>query len=691
MTPWVVDAAEINLAKSVQNFQDELFHTNRIIDRFMDDDNTHNLIVVATKGYGKTLLVKAKRLQIENLKNKEKPGIQIIPTNALVDKPISTPRILSYDSVALMLNKVDYWKDMWLISIIMAVCKRSGQSLDGLSDTLQRIADDPRLVSVFDIFGKLLGMTKREVHQAQGNLLDEFIPTFRSIHTATYVFIDNVDEYFTSYIMASNKTSVYGLADKSFWYIAQVGLAVAARELSTINPHVKICASLRAEAMRRSHAYTDTAIQLKGRQIEIKYSREDLFEIMKKNIRLEKYNNLASPRASEPFARFFGQDAVFMTHTRTGEVERIEEYVIRHTLGRPRDIAMLGSSISEIAPERRSPDSIAYAINSAAREIVKDYSSEIEPHLQYFDLQLACTLIPRNILTREEVISISKTYDDRYQTMHETKATSCHLFCSLYKVGLLGYVSEDRRTKRKTQVFCSPGDMELEHVNILPEAEVYLIHPILDEYIATSNNAYWNKLDKLNIVGNGRPWRTPSDATFVLQGDVVASSGLLTEKYTQEEFLRFFRKAVKECAKDLDLFEVSQGDSVMLMDANPTKILTAAADVDARLAISQFGRRFRFGGDCLFISFLDGQGIQLGKVPRGRALVVAQRVQRISKQGDIFVTGEFVARASEFETGFEFIKLTGRDLREVKRVNGWFDVSKGADPAMLVELYWAGR
>jgi hypothetical protein len=59
MRAWTVDADDIRVA---EDFDESLLHRTPEIDSFLDLDRDDKFIVVATKGSGKTLLLKAKRI-----------------------------------------------------------------------------------------------------------------------------------------------------------------------------------------------------------------------------------------------------------------------------------------------------------------------------------------------------------------------------------------------------------------------------------------------------------------------------------------------------------------------------------------------------------------------------------------------------------------------------------------------------
>ena len=79
MRAWTVDADDIRVA---EDFDESLLHRTPEIDGFLTPGRDDKFIVIGTKGFGKTLLLKAKRI----LYQREGRAI-CLPSGNLVDKP----------------------------------------------------------------------------------------------------------------------------------------------------------------------------------------------------------------------------------------------------------------------------------------------------------------------------------------------------------------------------------------------------------------------------------------------------------------------------------------------------------------------------------------------------------------------------------------------------------------------------
>jgi hypothetical protein len=182
------------------------------------------------------------------------------------------------------------------------------------------------------------------------------------------VFIDNIDEYFEDFLASDlidteEQRAIY----RSYWHFAQVGIALAARGLHAINNHVKIFVSIRKEVFQRTFLGNPLGLQLAGSALDLHYAREDLIEIIRKNIEVERKRSLAEPQARDPWVRFFGQDATKIVHQSTGDEEDVVALWIRHTFRRPRDIVFIGRDLAAIDPRRRTRETVRGQITRGDR------------------------------------------------------------------------------------------------------------------------------------------------------------------------------------------------------------------------------------------------------------------------------------------------------------------------------------
>ena len=118
MNPWTIDADDIHLAT---DFDEELLYHTQDVDEFLQADG-NRFVVLGTKGIGKTLLLKAKRISCQE-------RFLCLPRNALIDKPIGD-KVFSSGMISLYGDSTENWKKVWLLSISLTALK----SLDRTDD-----------------------------------------------------------------------------------------------------------------------------------------------------------------------------------------------------------------------------------------------------------------------------------------------------------------------------------------------------------------------------------------------------------------------------------------------------------------------------------------------------------------------------------------------------------------------------
>jgi hypothetical protein len=73
---------------------------------------------------------------------------------------------------------------------------------------------------------------------------------------------------------------------------------------------------------------------------------------------------------------------------------------------------------------------------------------------------------------------LSQEYDRLFSAKQGGRdPIACHVFASMFKIGLLGYVGMHPETAELVQYFRHPGEVPLDRDDVLPEAEQFLIHP----------------------------------------------------------------------------------------------------------------------------------------------------------------------------------------------------------------------
>ncbi len=654
MRAWTVDADDIRVA---EDFDDALLHRTPEIDSFLNLDRDDKFIVIGTKGFGKTLLLKAKRILYQ------RAGRAVcLPTGNLLDKPIGD-KIFGKEALAFFAASALPWSKLWLTAIAAATLKHVGRS-DGLRVTpkLAGLMADERLHGVIDHFVRLLDFSPSELQRSAADTDGHLLPRLRALNSPIAIFIDGVDEYFHKHIESrTSHPSVTGPLSPSVWYFAQLGLVEVAYQLRRINHHLKVFAAVRKEAYARLQT-TVMSQQYRGSAVDIVYPIESLREIFVNNIRLEKADRMVRPERlrADPVEAFVGRTKI--THLYTGEEEDTFDYVCRHTLLRPRDLMTIGERLVALRPEeRRNEDRFKETVNLAATEISHEYLTEIAPYVGDLDLERFLRRVPGHILTRAEVEELFRDHN-----VEGGSGEDRHVFCALYRVGLLGHLHYDWVSGAWVQRFLRPGEGTLGPDGVLPRATHYLVHPVLSDVIGRLNPAYLRRIDRVNIVGYGRSWReTPSGdravtarALCVLTGDVHGFGGLM-RKGVDAAVRQALEEAVRKWARETIAAEIRGGDTVSIVHDDPVVLAQVARHLVDEVYRAPGQPRLRialhYGEVQTRRRATDGSPVIAG----GDAVLCAARVEPHVEPGQIWVTEEFRAQLAERPSLWRATPVTG--------------------------------
>ena len=677
MRAWTVDADDIRVA---DDFDDSLLHRTPEIDAFLTESRDDKFIVIATKGFGKTLLLKAKRI----LYQREGHGV-CLPSNNLLDKPIGD-KIFSRESIAFFSVSPLPWSKVWLAAIAVTALKHTGAT-EGIkvNAKLNALIADAHLHSAIDHFVRLLDFTPSELQRVATDTDGHLVPRLRALKSPLTMFIDGIDEYFNKHVEdATVHASVTGELSPNVWYFAQLGLVEVAYQIRRINHHLKIFAAIRKEAYARLSQRTAMVQQYRGIAVDIVYSPESLREIFVNNIRLVKGDRMVLPGrvGSNPLEAFLGRTSVTDTYTR--EEEDAFEYICRHTLLRPRDLMTIGDRLVALRPdERRNEHRLKEAVNQAAIEIAHEYLAEIAPYVGAVDLERLFQRLSGHILTRAEVEAISaetgEVGDDGVRGLH-----------ALYRVGLLGYVQHDLVRGEWRQRFLRPGEATLEPTGALPPATHYLIHPILSDVIGRINPAFLQRIDRVNVVGYDRPWHEPGNvdrvenarSCCVLKAD-VHGFGNLMRAGMDGPVRKALEEAVTRWSPAAAIIETGAGDAALIADDDPVALAQAARhfmdDVYRAPGQPRLRIALHYGEVRVRQSDTDSRTIIVG----GDALLWAARVEPIVEPGQIWATEAFREQFLQRPSLWRTVPIPapgGDDLHNVSKPGS-------TEPELLVRLY----
>lgn len=507
MPEWNTDA---QFAKIV----DERFlGTNIQIDSFLSNGVTGKFIVVASKGMGKTLLLRHKRKQLE-INHKD---YFIIPRNGTADYVML--RNSPTKNLLQQMESPNFWQDLWTLSIAISALlnfthsisdaeresaiseiKRAEVPQELESDLIAAFSSKHRIFrypsSILDIF---LQSEYKIVERARDKGLQVIMDLFNThITSGCAIFIDSFDQ-------ALNTAFPENL---EIWCSGQCGLLKASWELSRHNPHIKVYTTIRQEAY--SYFHDPEKNNMKGSILLIEYSPEDLRIIFEKAI-----NHY---EATQTIEEFLGISQIYNGYLHIKE--DCFEYIHRHTIGVPRWFMVIGEAISNSRRGRgllQNPQEIkkqekliAGIVNTKSADLSRDYlidemsafyrGDTPERFIEHFISKIGSTVLSISALNR---ISEKLKQSDWAGTTHP--------FCLLFNLGLLGYIGTSHDDTRKYQIFKKPYQFDWHYDCVLPRIKSthYLIHPALHNLIQIKNSSF--RFNKVRI-GDGISWGKKQDS-----------------------------------------------------------------------------------------------------------------------------------------------------------------------------------
>ena len=323
-----------------------------------------------------------------------------------------------------------------------------------LSGPLDKLVKNEHLRSACDLFTNLLALSRDAYFTAFKDYVAHLLPIFRRIHSSVAMFIDNIDEYFEDFLASDlidteEQRAVY----RSYWHFAQVGIALAARDLHAINNHVKIFVSIRKEVFQRTFLGNPLGLQLAGSALDLQYAREDLVEIIRKNIEVERKRALVDPTPGIRGCASSGRTPPDRPpeHRRRGGRGRVLDPphhwpAARHHVHRPRP-----RGDRPAPPDARDgpcPDHAQCGGDRAGihhRDVAP--SRAVRPR----------DPVPADPPERHSAGGAGRTVRAvRPAVLRETGGSepiACHVFASMFKIGLLGYVGMHPETAELVQYF----------------------------------------------------------------------------------------------------------------------------------------------------------------------------------------------------------------------------------------------
>jgi hypothetical protein len=494
MSPWTIDAHRIDGEHEIDDFA---LIRNDSLDRFLElTKDKHRQVLVAGKGQGKTLALLYKSYLFH------RKGYKCLPAgNSRLIERVPNFHLVSSDYYLLeKLCKKGNWALVWEISIAAAVLasrdeeNRFERVFENLFVSANGNQIKPTSVSQYATW---LVTTNKNLELARVAL-----PAARTemekINEDYAIFIDNIDESLEDVCDPNQINDIAkGINPTDIWVNAQLGLIDAVDQYRKINKKIRIAATVRVEAFRKYP--TERSANLSEFCEELTYSRTDLRAIFDLNVRLEENENLLKPNCDDMIERFFGMTTLKHDRVNINDSIPLEENVfdclLRHTLGRPRDLMYIGQHIAERCPpaSRKTDTVLREAIREGANTVYEKYKGECFPRwTKAYDMFL--DYLPSNLLTKSQLNRIANAFAATYPATE-------HPACYFYERGLLGTILEGKQ-------FFLPPNTNLSDDHRFPTEKYFFIHPCMTVAIkknAISTRVCSVKFSDQMVCGNEMP------------------------------------------------------------------------------------------------------------------------------------------------------------------------------------------
>lgn len=554
---WLADAANIDASLLI------LGSYIAITPKIEEFISTSRYIVAAPKGYGKTLLIKYKR--IKNREFARDGEIVEIPSNSEIDYLDNS---ISFDfKFQDFLSKQSEWENLWQIAIGLSIIinyaiKRKDiefieefnesfcadnrlTNLTTLSKKVAKKISEKQQIPIYlktqtnpsAILSMILASSLSDVRSSISISLDAIHNWCLAIDLPTFVYIDQIDQGVREFPL-------------EIWKNAQNGLVGAAFKIHNPNSHIKIYASIRSEAWEA--CASEMYAQYKDHVCTLEYDQDDLKQIFEHAVRTyEKARDSAKNEQfkTNPIQGFIGLEQVRNLWSK--ENEDVFQYMLRHSLQRPRDLILIGGGIHSLYKSNKLNEIAFCELTNRipGEEVGKQYILEtlrFSKSLGEVNLQRFFSFVNKNVFSIEELVGICARYNSGIECAarnqpnnHLHACAGCkaanHIFCDLYKIGLLGIIkkNEIQSNSPKYQHFKTPGRIGSEH---LPSSQYYILHPAMDYYIkeVLSNNLF--SPVRGIIAGHRKEWKPQYDSLILISrvDQLLKLSGINQNHPTQK-------------------------------------------------------------------------------------------------------------------------------------------------------------
>lgn len=501
------------------DFQDDqiqkFLYTNKVIDDFLSANQSMG--VSATKGMGKTFLIKMKRFQMQKTKDK---SVMLLPLDRMVD--VSAPIYLNKGQLSL-LSSYDNWVDLWIsiVSIYLLSLNNfsyilSDIDLEKLPPFVKKILFQ-KYIGIFDVLATVL------INESKKNLRDTIRASaflfnkVNEIKQSVCIFVDKLEEPFNRQIYTQSiSKAAQGTTNQSVWAFAQVSFAEMTYRFLARN-HIKFFYTLRQEALIGIELFSRESSKILDGLCKLSYTSTELYAMYKQYIENESDDNLfdASLKFKNPNQAFINTN--FMPH-RSGINEELWDYIYRHTLQRPRDIMEICNSLCRYLVHDRTlcnrtdgtkERMIRKWVNEHSTMFCRTYLYDVEPFMNNNEndffvegLLNVCRNLNSNIFIMDALKYACKQGNAEKCSGNCVTCTQIHYFSALYNIGLLGaiYVSQGEEDTYRCEINHIGKSVYEARKQTLHDGQLYFAHPGLSNIIRTETSRNMTAFGPSNLL-----------------------------------------------------------------------------------------------------------------------------------------------------------------------------------------------
>jgi len=469
------------------DFTEDQLLVNRPIREFLDSED--KFFLVGAKGLGKTLFLRYKSFLYHN-KYGSLPQYTPSQSEMTDNLRIHTNTFSKED--LLRFRDGSLWCTIWEISLWIILFQRIKSPIPPRLEKLIFSSND-----LSSILGHLLN-NRNQIDQFKA-FISEFQNQRSKIQNAVVLFIDDVDQALHHLLKTPHYTDSFFGDEQSpsveVWVNAQAGLMDAVYNLNRQNAHIKIYATIRKEAFEAFEG--QMKINYQHFVSTLDYTKGEIKEIFEKNIQLIKSADLTDRFAQTPTARFLGFDEFPHRFAEspdgTRRIEKVFDFIYRHTYGRPREIVFMGARLGylTVTPEYKEAtdeerhEQVRAIVNQVSNELFQQYTQEVVPYWDEARLLHFVASVRSNVIVKEDFRLFDQDMLSQY-----------------HNLGLIGHVKLVNHKGGLQQFFKPPATYNYRRLGSLPITEYLLIHSTMDKLLL-DQHTYGGFHNPYNIIGNG--------------------------------------------------------------------------------------------------------------------------------------------------------------------------------------------